>query len=119
MQHERIHRDWFVERRQNILLGYKQIARFTVHAHPSQTLIVADRTNEVREPAQEPGERQPEDDCRKTAPNETLPRLLGTQLNQRRFAEEEAKHIRHHVVAHNHGNGHNEPDHALEYVLDD
>lgn len=45
--------------------------------------------------------------------NEALPSLLWTQLDERRFAEEEAKHVCHHVIDDDHGYRNNKPDHAL------
>ena len=51
--------------------------------------------------------------------NETLPRLLWAQLDQRGPPHCEAKHVGHDVVDDDHHDGHDEPDEALEHVLDD
>lgn len=39
-----------------------------------------------------------ENNSRDAAANESLPRLLGTQLNKGSLAKEEAKHVRHNVI---------------------
>lgn len=61
----------------------------------------------------------PKDDSGESTANETFPGLLGRQLNERRFAEEEAENVRHHIVDHYHRDGHDEPNQAFKHVLND
>lgn len=106
-------------KRQRVLLRPEQIARLAVHRHAAGRLIVLDRTHEELVLAQQVREQHTEDHRADAAAHKALPRLLRTQLDQRRAPEEEAKHVRHHVVAHDHRHRHNAPDQALEDVLDD
>lgn len=119
VQHEGVHGDRAVQLGQGVLLRDEQVVGFAGHADATGALVVADGADEVRELTQEVGEDEPEQNCREATADEALPRLLRTEFDQGRLAEEEAKHVGHHVVADDHGDGHNEPDHALEDVLDD
>lgn len=110
---------WVTHERQRILLRPEQIARLTLHRHATGRLIVLNGAHEKLVLAQQIREQHTEDHRADAAANETLPRLLRTELDQRCAPEEEAKHVGHHVVAHDHRHRHNAPDQALEDVLDD
>ena len=64
-------------------------------------------------------EAKAHDNCGESPSNETLPRLLWAQLDQRGPPHREAKHVGHDVVDDHHHDGHDEPDEPLKHVLDD
>lgn len=119
VQHEGVHGDGAVQPRDRVLLRHKQVVGLAGHTDLVRALVVANRADKVAELAEEVGEDEAKDHGGEAAAHEALPGLLGAELDQRRLAEEEAKHVGHDVVADNHGDGHDEPDHALEDVLDD
>lgn len=117
VQHERVHRDR--GRPNAVLLRPEQIARFALDGHPAGALRVLDRTHKVLELAQPVGKQQSKHHSGKSTPDEALPGLLGAQLDERRPPKEEPKHVRHHVIAHNHRNRHDKPNQPFENVLND
>ena len=64
------------------------------------------------------GEHAP-DDGEEPGTQETLPRLLGGDLDQLVAAEGDAAEVGEDVVGYHHGDGEDEPDEALEDVVDD
>lgn len=61
--------------------------------------------------------QEAEHDGSEASADESLPRLLGWQLDQGRTTEEEAKHVRHYVIADNHWHGHDEPNVEDDVIL--
>lgn len=59
------------------------------------------------------------DDGEEPGAEEALPRLLGGDLDQLVAAEGDAAEVCEDVVCYDHGNGQDEPDEALEDVVDD
>lgn len=95
-----------------VLLRSEQVARLAVQHDLSGSFWIFDGADEILIATQEVGEDDAKHDRREAAADESLPGLLGAQLDERRFAEEEAEHVRHDVVANNHHDGHDEPDHS-------
>lgn len=69
--------------------------------------------------AHEVSKSEAHDNSRKTAPDESFPGFLRTQLDQGGAPHGEAEHVGHDVVDDHHHDGHDEPDEPLEHVLDD
>lgn len=94
-------------------MGSEQVARFTVkHDLPSR-FGVFDGANEELVLAQEVREDDSEDDRSESAADETFPGLLRAELDQGGLTEEEAEHVSHNVVANNHHDRNDEPNHSL------
>ena len=55
----------------------------------------------------------------KTTSNKSFPSLLGAELDELGSANEKAKDIGHDIIDDDHHDRHDEPDEALEHVLDD
>ena len=92
--------------------------RFAADSHLLHVFRVLDGTHEVRHLTRVVRDDAADHDCRDSATDESLPRLLRRQLDQRSFAEEEAKQVRHDVVRHDHRDGNHEPDQSFKHVLD-
>ena len=69
-------------------------------------------THEVADP-------DADEDGGDAAADESLPCLLGAELDEPRLAHEEAEHVGHDVVYHDHHDGQNVPDEALEKILEE
>ena len=69
--------------------------------------------------AQEVAETDADEDGGDAAADEPLPRLLGAELDEPRLAHEEAEHVGHDVVDHDHHDGQNVPDEALKKILEE
>ena len=54
----------------------------------------------------------------KAAADETFPGLFRWEFDERSTAEEEAKHVRHNVIADNHWNGYDEPKYGAWRVIE-
>jgi hypothetical protein len=78
-----------------------------------------DRAYEVLVASHDIGQTNTENDGEEPRAEETLPRLLWRNLDQRRAAEGNTTDIRKDVVCDDHGNRQEEPDHPLENVVDD
>ena len=55
----------------------------------------------------------------KPASNKSFPSLLWAEFDQGGSAHEKAENIGHDIIDDNHHDGHDEPDEALEHILDD
>ena len=69
--------------------------------------------------AHEVSKSEAHDNSRETAPDESFPGFLRTQLDQGGAPHGEAEHVGHDVVDDHHHDGHDEPDEPLKHVLDD
>lgn len=95
-----------------IFLRSEQVARLTVKHNLSSRFGVFDGTNEELVLAQEVREDDSEDNRRKSTTDETFPGLLRAELDQGSLAEEEAEHVSHYIVANNHHDRNDEPNHS-------
>lgn len=103
--------------REAVFLWLKDIAWFALDHHAACGLAILYRTHEELVMTKPVGKDQSKNHCCESTSDEALPGLLRTKLNQRCPAEEEPKHVRHHVVADDHRNGHDEPNQSFENVL--
>ena len=87
----------------------EQVGRFAVHSCGVSCTVVRNRANEVREAAQNVGQERTKNHGRDSSTDETFPGLLGAQLDERCFAKEESKHVRHDVIRDDHRDGYDEP----------
>jgi hypothetical protein len=101
-----------------ILLRSEQVARLAVQQNLSSGFGILDGANEILIAAEEVGEDDAKDDGCEAATDETFPGLLWAQLDQWSFTEEEAEHVGHDVVADDHHDGDDEPDHAWKEEID-
>lgn len=95
-----------------VFLWPEQVAGLAVQNDFPGGFRVLDGADKELVLAQEVREDDAEDDRREAAANEAFPGLLRTQLDERRFSEEESEHVSHDVVADNHHHRDNEPNHA-------
>lgn len=95
-----------------IFLRSEQVARFTVKHNLSSRFRVFDWANEELVLAQEVREDDSEDNRSESTSDETFPGLLRAELDQRSLAEEEAEHVSHYIVANNHHDRNDEPNHS-------
>lgn len=94
---------------QRILLRSEQVTRFALHCHASSLLIVLDRTHKELVLDQQVREQHTEDHSADATAYKSFPSFLRAQFDERCAPKEEAKHIGHNVVAHNHRDGHDGP----------
>ena len=69
--------------------------------------------------AHEVGQPKTHHHCGKTTSNKSFPSFLWAELDQWGSAHEKAKDIGHDIIDNDHHDRHDEPDEALEHVLDD
>lgn len=106
---------WLLEGTYNsdaVFLWPEQIAGFAVQHDFSGGFRILDGADKKLVLAQEVRENDTEDDSCEATADEAFPSLLRTQLDERRFSEEESEHVGHDVVANNHHHGDNEPNHT-------
>lgn len=97
------------ELRRRVLLEPEQQRRLTVHGHAAQGLGVLDGAHQVRVLGHHVRHHKSKNNSRYAAADETLPGLLGAQLDERGLSEEETEHVGHDVIADDHGHRHYEP----------
>lgn len=83
------------------------------------SLVVLNGAHEEWTVVERQGEQNSKDDSGECSSDESFPRLLRRQLDQRRLSPEESEHVGHDIAADDHGDGSQEPNEALEDVLDD
>jgi hypothetical protein len=113
--------DWETlrEERESVVLGNEDSVRSALKARPDVRAKVVDRADEVLVLRQEVGDGDTPDNGEKPCAQETLPRLLRRDLNQRCSSKGNTAEVCEDVVGDDHGNGQNEPDEALKDVVDD
>ena len=68
-------------------------------SHSLTRVVILKRTHKLLVIAEERGHGKAEQDCGERATYVALPGLLGRQFDKSRLTEEEAKHVRHYIVA--------------------
>ena len=104
--------------RQIVRMHLEHAQRFAVGVEELRRLVVLERTHELAVVAEYGGQHEAEYDGGEGAADEALPGLLGRQLDQPGASKKKAEHVGHDVIADDERDGQQEPDEALEHVLD-